>query len=437
MKPASEHMIEDRHRNTLYLLASICTIFMTLAVAVQPLFLRNIIGVSFEYAGVINANIQVVTEVLDLGLIFYLGYLSDRFGRVPIATFGFLVAAAGALLAPFSMTLGVSMGIGGLAFYYLMRIIMSLGTGAVWPQIGTLAGDFTSFKDRPKLIANTAFMMALGATLVYAVLMQIPQHAGITLVMLLTAAVALIGAWLARTCLIDVAPKLKEEGIPWRRVRKLVAREERIRLSFAAAFFARSDMVFIGLFLMLWYIYFADLIAFDHEEAAAYAGILIGYIGLVILVSIPVWRRVIERVGRVGSLASGMVLSGLGFACMGLIINPFEWYIVIPLTLVAIGQAGCLIAPQILVFDLTPREIRGSVLGAYNMIGGIGIIFFVQVGGFLFDAIGPHAPFVFIGLANLLLTGYALWVLRGGFREGVPVQDELEEMEEIEELENA
>lgn len=430
--PVSEQIVEERHRNTLYLLAAVCTIFMTLAVAVQPLFLRNVIGVSFEYAGVINANIQVVTEILDLGLIFYLGYLSDRFGRVPIATFGFLVAAAGALLAPFSLSLGVSMGIGGLAFYYVMRIIMSLGTGAVWPQISTLAGDFTSFKNRPKLIANTAFMMALGATIVYAVLMQIPQHAGLMPIMLMTAVVALIGAWLARNFLIDVAPKLKEEGIPWRRVRKLVAREERVRLSFAAAFFARSDMVFIGLFLMLWYIYFADLVKVDHEEAAAHAGILIGYIGLVVLISIPIWRRIIESTGRVAAIASGMVLSGLGFAGMGLIINPFEWYIVVPLTLVAIGQAGCLIAPQILIFDLTPREIRGSVLGAYNMIGGVGIVFFVQVGGFLFDVVGPHAPFVFIGLANLLLTCYALWVLRGGFKEGVPIEDELEEMEEME-----
>jgi MFS family permease len=421
--------IEERHRNSLYLIAAVCTIFMTLAVAVQPLFLRNVIGVSFEYAGVINANIQVVTEILDLVLILYLGYLSDRYGRVPIATFGFLVAAAGALMAPFSLEAGAVLGVGGLVFYYFSRIIMSLGTGAVWPQLSTLAGDFTGYRNRPRLIANTAFMMALGATLVYAVLMQIPRHAGIAIVMLLTVFVALVGAWLAKNCLIDVAPKLKSDGVPWKRVRKMIVSDERLRLSFAAAFFARSDMVFVGLFLMLWFVYFSDLVAIDHEQAAGYAGILIGLVGFVVLLSIPIWGRFIERCGRVSAIALGMALSGLGFVLMGFVVNPFDWFIALPLTLVAIGQAGCLVAPQVLVFDLTPKEIRGSVLGAYYMVGGIGIVFFVQIGGWLFDTVGPHAPFVFIGMANLILTCYALWVLRGNLKERTNAEQQAEEAE--------
>jgi MFS transporter, DHA1 family, tetracycline resistance protein len=429
MKP-TERIAEERHHNSLYLLAAVCTVFMTLAIAVQPLFLRNVIGVSFEYAGVINANIQVVTEILDLGLILYLGYLSDRYGRVSIAMFGFLAAAAGALIAPFSLYIGGAIGIGGLAVYYASRIVMSLGTGAVWPQLSTLAGDFTSFKDRPRMIANTAFMMALGATLVYAVLMQIPKHAGLTVVMLLTVVVALLGAWLAKNFLIDVAPKLKEgEGFPWKRVKNLVIREERVRLSFAAAFFSRSDMVFVGLFLMLWYIYFSDLVGIDHESAAGYAGLMIGGVGLVVLISIPVWGRVIERYGRVTAISAGMAISGLGFVLMGLVVNPFEGTIIAPLVLLSIGQAGCLIAPQILVIDLTPKEIRGSVLGAYNVIGGIGIIIFVQIGGWLFDIVGPHAPFVFMGIANISLTCYALWVLRGSPDDGQPMAVEQEEIE--------
>lgn len=422
-------LIEDRHRNTLYLLAAVCTVFMTLAVAVQPLFLRNVLGVTFENAGVINANVQVVTEVLDLALIMYLGYLSDRFGRVPIAMTGFLVAAFGALLAPVSIQLGAIMGIGGLAFYYMTRIVMSLGTGAVWPQIATLAGDFTDYENRPRLMANTAFMMALGATLVYAVLMQIPRHVGIYSVMLLTAAVALVGAWLSSKCLIDVAPRLKEGKIPWKRIRSLVAGDERMRLSFASAFFARGDMIFIGLFVMLWFVYFADIVGISQEEAAAHAGVLIGMTGFIVLLSIPLWGRMIEHYGRIPAIVVGMALSGVGFAIMGFVVNPFDGFIYLPTILVATGQAGCLVAPQVLTIDLTPKEIRGSVLGAFNVVGGIGIIFFVQVGGFLFDAVGPHAPFVFIGMGNLLLTCYALWVMRGGIKEGLRRDQELEEAE--------
>ncbi|MEG3620046.1 magnetosome biogenesis transporter MamH [Magnetovibrio sp. PR-2] len=408
-----ELLAERQHHNTLYLLAAICTIFMTLVIAVQPLFLRNVLNLSFEYAGMVNANIQVVTEILDLFLIMYLGYLSDRFGRIPIATVGFLVAGFGAILAIYSLELGVLLGIGGISFYYIARIIMSFGTGAVWPQISTLAGDYTNYASRARFLSNTVFMMALGATLVYAILMQIPKYAGLTVVMVLTAVLALIGAWLTRNFMIDVAPKLREKGVPWARIKDLVMTEERIRLSFSAAFFARSDMVFIGLFLMMWFIYFADLVAVNQEEAAAHAGLLIGLTGFIVLISIPFWARFIEKHGRVITITAGMSLSGVGFLSMGFIVNPFDWAILVPIIFVAVGQAACLIAPQVLVIDHSPREIRGSVLGAFNVVGVIGIIFFVQIGGWLFDHVGPHAPFILIGAGNLILTAYALWVLRG------------------------
>ena len=354
----SEHLIEAGQRNALYLLAAVTMIFMTLVIAVQPLFLRNVLGIPFERAGTINASVHVVTELLDLVLIGYLGFLSDRFGRVPIVTIGFLVAAVGAILAPFSVQLGALIGLRGLGLYYATRIVMSLGTGAVWPQVTTLAGDFTDFENRARLVANTAFMMVFGATIVYVVLMQIPQHAGIIAVMLLTAVVALSGAWLARKCLVDVAPRLKEKGIPWRRVRDLVAEEPRLRLAFASAFFARSDMIFVGLFVMLWFVYFADLVGINQDEAAAHAGRLIGLAGVVVLVSIPLWGKFLVRFGRVRALAAAMALSGLGFEGLALTVNPFDWLIILPTVLVAVGQAGSLIALQVLAIDSTPKEIR-------------------------------------------------------------------------------
>ncbi|CCQ72988.1 magnetosome biogenesis transporter MamH [Magnetospira sp. QH-2] len=407
-----DKLVEQWHWNAVYLLAALCMIFMTLAVAVQPLFLRNVLGVPFEYAGSINASVQVVTEILDLAVIGYLGFLSDRYGRVPIIVGGFLVAAAGALLAPFSLVLGEALVVGGLAIYFLARIIMSIGSGAVWPQLATLVGDFTSFKNRARMLSNSAFMMALGGTLVYAILMQIPQHAGIGVVMLLTAAIAVAGAWVAGKCLIDIAPKLKENEVPWKRLRKLIVGDSRLKLTFASAFFARNDMVLVGMFLMLWFIYFADVVGVSQEDAAAQAGKLIGLIGLVTLISIPIWGQVIQRAGRITAITLGMAISGVGFLTFYFVVNPFDSMIYLPAVLVAIGQAGCLVAPQVLTVDITPKEILGSMLGAFNVMGALGIIIFVQAGGYLFDSVGPHAPFVFTGFVNLAIMAYALWVSR-------------------------
>jgi MFS family permease len=162
--------VEFRHHNTLYLLAAVAMIFMTMALALQPLYLRKVLGLARDNAGFVNANIQVITELVDLLSVGYLGYLSDRKGRIPVVYYGFILAGFSALLLPFSLELGVLTGVGGLAFVYLLRSTMSLGTTAVWPQIATLAGDFAdgesansaggaeaAYRLRPRLLAKTRF----------------------------------------------------------------------------------------------------------------------------------------------------------------------------------------------------------------------------------------------------------------------------------------
>ncbi|MEG3640735.1 magnetosome biogenesis transporter MamH [Magnetococcus sp. PR-3] len=404
-------IILERHHNTLYLIVALTMVFMTLVLATQPLFLRNVLDIGRENAGFVNANIQVITEILDLALVGYLGYLSDRFGRIPIIMWGFLVAGITALLAPLSGWLGVVLGIDALAIFYLARIMMSLGTAAVWPQLSTLTGDYTTKKSRPGLLAKVGFMMAFGATLVYAVLMQLPKYVGVEVVMLIPAIVALLGAWLVRQFLVETATKLESSSFPLKRVVGLVKTRKELRLSFLAAFTSRNDMVLIGLFLMTWFIYFGDLVpGVDHNQAAARAGFVIGFIGLMVLVSIPLWGWFIRRHGRVEAVILGLLLSGLGFLGFSLIINPMTWWSLLPALFVGLGQAGCLLAPQILALDNAEPEIRGSIMGAFNTAGCIGIIFFLQIGGFLFDYMSPTAPLMFTGMANLLIMVYGLGV---------------------------
>ncbi|HIJ63707.1 MAG TPA: MFS transporter, partial [Rhodospirillaceae bacterium] len=144
----------------------------------------------------------------------------------------------------------------------------------------------------------------------------------------------------------------------------------------------------------------------------AHAGLLIGLMGGVVMLSIPAWRLFIERYGRIQAIVVGMSLSAAGFISLGLIVNPFSVTIIVPVLLFSAGQAGCFIAPQILTVDHAPKELLGSVLGVFNVLGGIGIIFFVQIGGFLFDYVGPPAPFVFTGVGNLIITLFAVRILR-------------------------
>ena len=418
--------------NALYMIAAIAMVFMTMATAIQPLFLRNVLGIAFDRAGAINANVQVVTEVLALSVMWYLGFLSDRFGRVPIMTCGFLVGAVGGFLAPFSFQFGALLGIGGVAFYYLARIVMSMGTSAVWPQLATLAGDFTDYDDRARRMSNAAFMMAFGSTLVFAVLMQIPKHTGIVAMMMLNAAIGVLGAVLAWRLLSDVAPKQTDHVMPWRRIRDLLAREPRLRVAFVAGLFSRADIILVGLFYMLWTIYFADLVGKTQVEAAAHAGKVIGILGLLVMATILIWGRVVHHFGRVNAIIAGMAISGTGFLLMGFAVNPFDWYVYVPVVLIALGQAGAMLAPEILAFDLTPEDMRGSMMGALNIVGGIGLVVVLQVGGYLFDAVGPYAPFILTGIGNLLVLIYTLCEVRfnAAGRTGDVKEGKIDEIED-------
>ncbi|MBF0177234.1 MAG: MFS transporter [Magnetococcales bacterium] len=387
-------------------------ILMTLVLATQPLFLRQALSLGRENAGFVNANIQVATEVIEMVLVGYLGYLSDRFGRVPIMLFGFLLAGGMALLTPFSSEISLILGVDALAVYYLARILTSLGTTAVWPQLATMTGDYSTSRNRIQILAKAGLMTAFGATLVYAVLIQLTNYVGVKTIMLLPALVGLAGAWLVRHFLLETAPRLEESRFPFQRLLALLKNKRELRLSFLAAFSSRNDMVIIGLFLMTWFIYFSDLLPdVNSDQAAAKAGFVIGFIGLVVLFSIPVWGRITERHGPVRAVVFGLLLSGVGFLTFGFIVNPLSWWSLLPALLVGLGQAGCILAPQILVMDHAEEGISGSVMGAFNTAGCVGIVFFLQVGGILFDWIGPTAPFLFTGLANIAIMLYGLAIL--------------------------
>ncbi len=411
MPKESPYKADWHHLNALYLLAAICMIFMTFAIAIQPLFLRSILGINLEGAGTVNASVQVLTEIIDLLLIGYLGYLSDRFGRIPLIVYGFILAAIASIIAPYSIQVGAVIGLSGLTIYFVSRILMSIGTAAVWPQLAALTGDFSAQKNRARLTANTAFMMAFGGTLVYAVLMQIPQHSGIQVSMLLIVLIALSGAFIAKHYLVDVAEKLEEKKVPWRSVVDLLKKDERLRLCYLSAFASRNDMVLIGLFLMLWFIYFSDIVNIPYEVAATRAGMLIGMIGFITLITIPLWGKFIEKYGRLPAIILGLSLSGTGFIGLMFITNPFKYAIIIPAALIAMGQAGMIIAPQILTIDIAPENLRGSVLGGFNTVGTLGIIIFVQLGGISFDYIGPYAPFLITGIMDFIIVLYSLKIL--------------------------
>ena len=65
-------------------------------------------------------------------------------------------------------------------------------------------------------------------------------------------------------------------------------------------------------------------------------------------------------------------------------------------------------AEQALVADLTGNDQRGRAYGLYALAGGLGATVGPVAGGWLYEAVGPQAPFqangVILGLCTLLLA---------------------------------
>ncbi len=104
---APQNMLAQKHWTTFYLVSAISTLVISLTVALQPLFLDEVIIIPFEEEGTINAHLQVVTQIISLALIFFLGPYLGRSKRLQSVFYGFLLAALGAALIPFSKNIEV------------------------------------------------------------------------------------------------------------------------------------------------------------------------------------------------------------------------------------------------------------------------------------------------------------------------------------------
>jgi MFS family permease len=72
-----------------------------------------------------------------------------------------------------------------------------------------------------------------------------------------------------------------------------------------------------------------------------------------------------------------------------------------------LGIAGAVTGANTIASEVSPRPLLGSILGGLNTMHPLGVLVFLQVGGFLFDNLGYSTPFIMKGIVNLI---WGLWV---------------------------
>jgi MFS family permease len=388
-------------------------------------------GMNFLQAYILDVNLELpkdeqgfatgilatYTELIAIILIIPFGVLADRIGRRPLVIAGILICGLGYALFPMATSLNE------LIIY---RVIFAVGVAILSAQIPTVGNDYTTERSRGRLFGFSGVMNGLGVIFMSAGLAQIPglleprgfEPVAAGLVMFMVAAVLCgLSAIIFRVGLQGGGPREAAETIRPPVKETLLAgaraaRNPRIVLSYLAAFAGRSDNAIKGLFVSVWVLQVAPDAGISPPQAFAHAGKLMGLMGAVTLVWMPLFGFMLDRLNRVTGMAVAMLLAAVGYCSMGFISSPLDNAVLPFFVLLAIGQGSAIIASVTLLGQEASAAERGTIVATNAWFGAVGILVATLLGGYLFDAIGPAAPFVMLGLFQIVVFVFAVFVRR-------------------------
>jgi len=297
-----------------------------------------------------------------------------------------------------------------------------VGAAATAGTLATLVNDYPVDSSRGKLIGITSVMNTLGTMFMAGVVGRIPDFlAGRGFdpvtggrVMFLTGAVmcALMALVCARGLMAGTPAGRAARPPPGMLVASIgrALRNPRIVLAYAGALVARSDVVIKGLFLSLWAIHAGRAEGLSPGRAMAQFGTMIIIMYVVSLVSAPLFGWFIDRVHRVTAMIVALATAATGYLSMWFMSSPLDFAMIPLLVVLTLGTGFMVKAAMALIGQEAPLRERSSVIAGSSVCGAIGILVFTAVGGRLFDAWGPWAPFVLAGAYQALLLVAAIMV---------------------------
>jgi MFS family permease len=387
---------------------------MTFIAIGQTYILNEHLKIPESEQGGISGNLVFWTEIVTLLFFMPAGILIDRISRRSIYAVGFVLLGLTYILYPLADSVGD---------LFMYRFIYGLGVVAVAGALSTVLVDYPAEQSRGKLVAMVGVLSGLGIVFTNQGFGALPEvligkgFDGDTAGRITHWIVA--GLCLAAAVLVAVGLKA---GLPTRREERPTVRElfasgfsqaacnPRILLAYSAAFIARGDQSVNATFLILWGTLAGKAAGMESAEAVMNGTLIFVIAQIAALVWAPILGPLLDRLDRVTALAICMVLAAIGNLALLLLDDPLGDNGLIFFILLGIGQISVFLSAQSLIGQEAPANKRGSVLGAFNISGAIGILLITSTGGQLFDAIDPRAPFVVVGAINVLLFFASLYV---------------------------
>jgi MFS family permease len=355
----------------------------------------------------------LITEITLVILMPVAGIVSDRIGRRTVMVAGLLMMAFGYVLYP------TASSVEQLVVY---RIVFSAGVAAATGMLGTITHDYPQEISRGRTVAISGIMIIIGSTIVALSFSRLPVYLtsqgldGVTagqFTFWSAAACVAVASIFLRYGLKGGTPAKKSERLPFK-VLFLSGlrngRNPRIALTYAAAVVARSDLVILGSFTVLWGTVAGREMGMDTAEAVR-EGV---YLFIMAQLAAAVWSyfmgMINDRCNRVTVMCIGASLGAIGFLSMALVDNPLDPSALPLFWLLGVGQISCFHAAQSLLGQEAPVKERGAVIGMFGLCGAVGIGVSTYIGGLLFDNWMRAGPFVLVGIANAVILMLALLV---------------------------
>jgi MFS family permease len=407
-----------------YAIAAYGTIgLMTFIGIGTPYILNANLGIPMENQGQVTGDLQFLNEIVMLLAFAPIGVMADRIGRRGVYSVGLFAMAVAYFLYPLAESVTVLVG---------YRAIFAFGIAAATGMLGTILADYPEDRSRGALVAFGGVLNGLGVVTVALGLGRLPNwfvaqgYDAITagrITHWIFAGLCAVLAVVVATGLQRGTPVHRSARLPVRELARSGLREARnlrILLSYLCAFIARSDLVIVGTFTVLWGQTAAMQDGLAPAQASAQGAKLFGTAQLAALLWLPIIAVITRRMNRVAAVMLCMGLASAAYLSMLLVGDPVQpsslgWFI-----LLGIGQISAFFGATTLISHEAPLATRGAVIGMFNACGALGVLISASIGGRLFDSVSPAAPFAMVGVVAALVTGFAAYVrIRAPGSDGV------------------
>jgi MFS family permease len=361
-----------------------------------PFFLTEMLEVPKVDQGRLVGNLVSTQQIAVLMFVSVAGGLADVVGRRRMLSFAFAAFAILFLIYPF-----VSL----FALLYLVHFLLGMASSANTGAGTAIMVDYPANESRGKFISMMLVVQGVFTSVLVAGIYSYACVAALAVIGLVAAFVFMRRDHRAKpTQRASFASRIREFAGNLAAVISHARHNRKFAVALIMGFAARSDSVIVISFLALWVTRAAADSGVDTATAIETAGYLLTVFHVALLLTPLAFGFVADRLSRTNLLVITCGLAGLAFVSTLLVSDVFSVWAYAIVALVGVTETSLIISIQSVMGEEAPPALRGSAMGAFAFLGSISVVVITYAGGHLFSLLGYVAPFVMVGLLNLMFA---------------------------------